>query len=75
MYCKVTSMKMYQLHQIRAVVQCLDYKALSKWSINQHDSGTIINHVNMSQTLNTMQTEVTDCCYSDHDCILCVITV
>ena len=31
-----TSMKMYQLHQIPAAVQCLDYKALSKWSINQH---------------------------------------
>ena len=31
-----TSMKMYQLHQILAVVQCLDYKAFSKWSVNQH---------------------------------------
>ena len=33
-----------------------------------HDSGTIIDHVYMSQTLNTMQTDVTDCYYSDHDC-------
>ena len=32
-----------------------------------HDSGTIIDHVCMSQTLNTMQTDVTDCYYSDHD--------
>ena len=24
------------LNQIHTVVQCLDYKALSKWSINQH---------------------------------------
>ena len=31
-----TSMKMYQLHQIPTVVQCLDYKPLSKWSVNQH---------------------------------------
>ena len=36
-----------------------------------HDSGTIIDHVYMSQTLHTMQTDVTDCYYSDHDCILC----
>ena len=40
-----------------------------------HDSGTIIDHVYVSQTLNTIQTDVTDCYYSDHDCILCVITV
>ena len=40
-----------------------------------HDSGTSIDHVYMSQTLNTMQTDVTDCYYSDHDCILCLITV
>ena len=32
-----------------------------------HDSGTIMHHVYMSQTLNTMQTDVTDCYYSDHD--------
>ena len=24
----------YQLHQIPAVVECLDYKPLSKWSVN-----------------------------------------
>ena len=40
-----------------------------------HDSGTIIDHVYMSQILNTMQTDVTDCYYSDHDCILCLITI
>ena len=40
-----------------------------------HDSGTIIDHVYMSQTLNTMQTDVTDCYYSNHDCILCLITI
>ena len=34
-----------------------------------HDSGTIIDHLYMSQTLNTMQTDVTDCYHSDHDCI------
>ena len=39
------------------------------------DSRTIIDHVYMSQTLNTMQTDVTDCYYSDHDCILCLITM
>ena len=40
-----------------------------------HDSGTIIDHVYMSQTLNTMHTDVTDCCCSDHDCIVCLIAV
>ena len=35
-----------------------------------HDSGTIIDHVYVSQTINTMQTDVTDCYYSDHDLIL-----
>ena len=38
-----------------------------------HDSGTIIDHIYKSQTLHTMQTDVTDCYYSDHDCILCLI--
>ena len=40
-----------------------------------HNSGTIIDHVCVSQTVHTMQTDVTDCYYSDHDCNLCVITV
>ena len=40
-----------------------------------HDSGKIIDHVYVSQTVNTMQTDVTDCYYSDHDYILCLITV
>ena len=40
-----------------------------------HDSGTLIDHVYVSHTLNTIKTDFTDCYYSDHDCILCVITV
>ena len=40
-----------------------------------HDSGTIIDHVYVSQTINTMQTDVTDCYSSDHDFILFAITV
>ena len=40
-----------------------------------HDSGTIIDHVYVSETVNTMQTDVTDCYYSDHDFILCPISV
>ena len=40
-----------------------------------HDSGTIIDHVYVSHTLNTIQTDVTDCYYSDHDFILCVLTL
>ena len=40
-----------------------------------HDSGTKIDHVYVLQTVHTMQTDVTDCYYSDHDCILCLITV
>ena len=38
-----------------------------------HDSGTIIDHVYVSQTINTMQTDVTNCYYSDHDFILCTL--
>ena len=44
-------------------------------NISTHDSGTIIDHVYVSQTVNTIRTDVTDCYYSDHDCILCIITV
>ena len=40
-----------------------------------HDSGTIIDHVYVPHTLNTIQIEVTDCCYSDHDFILCVLSL
>ena len=40
-----------------------------------HDSGTIIDHVYVSHTLNTIQTDVTDCYYSDHDFILCVLSL
>ena len=40
-----------------------------------HDSGTIIDHVYVPQTINTMQTDVTDCYYSDHGFILCTVTV
>ena len=40
-----------------------------------HDSGTIIDHVYVSQTVNTMQIDVTDCYCSDHDFILCSLTV
>ena len=39
-----------------------------------HDSGTIIEHVYVSQTLNTIQKDVIDCYYSKHDSIVCVIT-
>ena len=39
-----------------------------------HDSGTIIDPVYVSHTLNRIQTDVTDCYYSDHDFILCVLT-
>ena len=40
-----------------------------------HNSGTIIEHVYVLQTVNTMQTDVTDCYYNDDYCILCLITV
>ena len=38
-----------------------------------HESGTIIDRVYVSETVNTMQTDVTDCYYSHHDFILCAI--
>ena len=41
----------------------------------KHDRGTTTDHVYISQTLNTMQTDVTDHYYSDHNFILCGITV
>ena len=40
-----------------------------------HDSGTNIYHVYITKTINTMQTDARDCYYSDHDVILCTITV
>ena len=40
-----------------------------------HDSGTITDHAYVSQTINTMQSDVADCYYSDQDFILCTITV
>ena len=40
-----------------------------------HGSGTIIDHVYVSQTVNTMQTGIADCYHSDHDFILCSVTV
>ena len=40
-----------------------------------HDSGTIIDHIYVSQAINTTQTDITGCYYSDHDFILCTITV
>ena len=40
-----------------------------------HDSGTIIDCVYVSQTVNTMQTDVIDYYYNDHDFIPCSITV
>ena len=40
-----------------------------------HDSRTIIDHIYVSHTLNTMQTDVTDCYYNDRDCVLYLITV
>ena len=40
-----------------------------------HDRRTIIDHVYVSQIVNTIQTDVTNCYYSDHNCIPCVITV
>ena len=63
------------LHQIPTVIQCLDYKAFKQMISNQHDSGTIKDPVYVSHKLNTIQTDVTDCYYSDHECILCVITI
>ena len=38
-------MKMYQLHQIPAVVQCVDYKTKEMVNKPTHDSGTIIDHM------------------------------
>ena len=40
-----------------------------------HNCGTIIDGVYVLQIAHTMQPNVTDCFYSDHDCILCVVTI
>ena len=55
---------MFRLQDFRQMVNTLT-----------HDSGTIIDQVYVSQKVNTMQTDVTDSYYSDHDCILCSIIV
>ena len=55
---------MFRLQAFKQMVSKLTY-----------DNGTIIDHVYVSQTVNTIQTDVTDCYYSDHDFILCAITV
>ena len=71
----VTSMKIYQLHQIPIVCTMFKLQGLQQMITKQtHDSGTIIDHVYVSHTLNRIQTDVTDCYYSDHDFILCVLT-
>ena len=38
------------------------------------DSGTLIGHVYVSQKM-TVTTDVTDCYYTDHDYVLCAITI
>ena len=38
------------------------------------DSGTLIDHVSVSQKM-TVTTDVTDCYYTDHDYVLCAITI
>ena len=56
-------------------MECLRLQAFKQMVNKQtHDSGKI-DHVYVSQTVNTMQTDVTDCYYSDHDFILCATTV
>ena len=40
-----------------------------------HNSGKIMDHVYVLQTVCTMQTDMSDCYYNDDDCILCLITV
>ena len=59
-------MKMYQLHQIPTFCGMFRLQAF-KQIVSKliHDSGT----------KNTMQTDVTDCYYCDHDFILCAVTV
>ena len=50
-------MKMYQLHQIPAVVQCLESQAALTQIVSKltHGSGTIIDDVYVSQTINAIQ--------------------
>ena len=39
-----------------------------------HDSGTIIDHVYVTNSLKIV-TDVTDCYYSDHDYVLCMLDI
>ena len=55
---------MFRVHGLKQVINKLT-----------HDSGTIIDHVYVSHTLNTIQADVTDHYYSNHDYIISVITV
>ena len=41
-----------------------------------HDNGTLIDHVYTSDMLNNMiNIEVPDCYYSDHDIVICTISI
>ena len=55
------------------VVQCLQIKDSNKWMKPTRDSGTLIDHLYTNQKLQ-IQTDVSDCYYSDHDYVLCTIT-
>ena len=55
---------MFRLQTFKQMVSKLTY-----------DSETKIDYVSVSQTVNTMQTDVRDCDDSDHDFILCAVTV
>ena len=39
-----------------------------------HDSGTLIDHVYVSKSLN-VDSDVSDCYYSDHDHVLCAFNI
>ena len=51
------------------------YKSINQNAVPIYETQATFPIHNVSHTLNTIQTDVTDCYYSDHYYILCVITV
>ena len=68
-------MKIYLLHEINIVVQCLHQKASRQMVMKPTcDIRTLIDYVYVTKTVK-IATDVTDCYYSDHDCVLCAISI
>ena len=74
MYCRWLQEDVSITSNTHCCTMCRSQSLKQMVNKSTHDSWTRIDHLYMSQTQHTIQTDVTDCYYSDHDCILCWIT-